>query len=112
MLLREIIRNITNQCTQKDKLESYLVNPATDNEQQTTNNFFMNVLITGASRGIGFELGKYFSSHGATTLFLLSRNKEKISQLKSECEKINPEIKIVLLPFSLEEEGSFDPRAA
>ena len=66
----------------------------------------MNVLVTGASRGIGNELGKFFSEKAAV-LFLLSRDEKKLSELKTECEKINPKAKIVLLPFSLEDEKSF-----
>lgn len=39
-----------------------------------------NILITGASSGIGFELAKQLSNYN-TTLFLLARRKEKLDEL-------------------------------
>lgn len=68
----------------------------------------MHILITGASRGIGYELAKYFAVNGAEKIFLLSRNHSKIQHLNKECLLLNPKIKIVELPFSLEDENSFD----
>ncbi|MEI7595131.1 MAG: 3-oxoacyl-ACP reductase FabG [Bacteroidota bacterium] len=43
-------------------------------------------LITGASRGIGRAIALKFAENGISTLVLLSRNFEKLSELKSEIE--------------------------
>ena len=47
----------------------------------------MNILISGASSGIGYELAKEFSIRGHSIL-ALSRNKEKLLTLKSHSGKI------------------------
>lgn len=90
MLLRAITRNITR------------------NNTPNANTARMNILVTGASRGIGYELGKLFAQHGAKNIFLLSRDEKKLKQLKKECSSINPGAKIHLLPFSLTGEKNFD----
>jgi len=59
----------------------------------------MNVVITGASRGIGFELANLFLDEGHKVL-AISRNKEKLTALKNKGASI--------LPFDLCEE-SFTP---
>lgn len=45
----------------------------------------MNVIITGASRGIGFETVKYFARKENMQVFALSRNKSALGRLASEC---------------------------
>ena len=62
----------------------------------------MKVIITGASRGIGYELVKKFSYEERMKLYIISRNKEKLEFLKSECLKINPHTDISIIPADLE----------
>ncbi len=49
----------------------------------------MNIVVTGASRGIGYELVKQFSANGSNTIFAVSRNLEKLEQLKKDCPNAN-----------------------
>ena len=44
----------------------------------------MNVLITGASRGIGFALTQQFIDHPQYRVLAISRNTEELNQLKEE----------------------------
>jgi 3-oxoacyl-[acyl-carrier protein] reductase len=45
----------------------------------------MNIVITGASRGIGSELVKKISADKTNTVFAVSRNEQKLEKLKEEC---------------------------
>ena len=58
----------------------------------------MNIIITGASRGIGRETVKAFAKHGNHRIIAISRNSEKLEILKSECRALNPGSEVV--PFS------------
>ena len=49
-----------------------------------------NVLITGASSGIGAELARKFAREGAR-LFLLARNMERLGRIAKECQTIGAE---------------------
>jgi len=49
----------------------------------------MNVIITGASRGIGFESVKYFARKNNMQVFALSRNKSSLGRLATECAGLN-----------------------
>ena len=51
----------------------------------------MNVVITGASRGIGYELAKIFISTKANHVVALSRNMEKLKKLAEESSRIKAE---------------------
>ncbi len=47
----------------------------------------MNVLITGASKGIGAELVKQFAAESNNNIIAISRASDKLNQLSQYCEK-------------------------
>lgn len=49
----------------------------------------MNIIVTGASKGIGREIVKYLNKSPEHRIFAVSRNKEKLNTLKTECS--NPD---------------------
>jgi short-subunit dehydrogenase len=57
----------------------------------------MKIVVTGASRGIGFELVKQFSAAADNTVFAVSRNLSKLEQLKKECINDN----VIIIPCDL-----------
>jgi short-subunit dehydrogenase len=63
----------------------------------------MVVIITGASRGIGFETAKYFARMKNTEVFALSRNKAGLGQLASECAGLNKSSRVYPLVFDLDD---------
>ena len=62
----------------------------------------MIVMITGASRGIGFETAKYFARLKNTEIFALSRNKAALGQLVTECAGLNKTSNVHPLAFDLD----------
>ena len=46
---------------------------------------FKNILITGASSGIGAALAIHYANMGAATLFLCGRNKERLENVAEKC---------------------------
>lgn len=67
-----------------------------------------NILITGASQGIGFELAKEFAKNDNFNLYLVSRNKKKLEKLKLELNKINSNVNSYSLSIDLSKEGAID----
>ncbi|MBE6452616.1 MAG: SDR family NAD(P)-dependent oxidoreductase [Alphaproteobacteria bacterium] len=55
---------------------------------------FKNILITGASSGIGEALALYYASHGAENLFLCGRNLQRLEAVAQNCRK-NSHIKVI-----------------
>lgn len=49
----------------------------------------MNIVVTGASRGIGYELVKSLSTNSAHTIFAVSRDGKLLDRLKNECKNKN-----------------------
>ncbi len=60
----------------------------------------MNIIVTGASRGIGFQLVKAFVREGHAVV-AIARNEEKLNVLLSECQKEVPEARVYPLSFDL-----------
>ena len=59
-----------------------------------------NILITGASSGLGWGMAKEFAAQGAN-LALCARRTDKLEELKSELETNHPNIKVSILPLEL-----------
>ena len=60
------------------------------------------VIVTGASRGIGFELVQKYAEAGHEVI-ALSRNSDRLEQLKEACLQLNPKAQVHILPFDLAE---------
>lgn len=45
----------------------------------------MNIIVTGASRGIGYELVKLLSTDSKHSIIAISRNGQRLKQLKEDC---------------------------
>ena len=54
-------------------------------DRKKTKSLIMNIVVTGASRGIGYELVKLLSADTNNTIIAVSRNGQKLDQLKKEC---------------------------
>ena len=61
----------------------------------------MNIIITGASRGIGREIAKIFAANKENLIIVISRSKDKLISLKTECRDKGTG-KIIPLVFDLE----------
>ena len=61
----------------------------------------MHVIVTGASKGIGNALAREFAKLPKIELYLISRSESRLEILAEECRKINPNAKIIVVPFDL-----------
>lgn len=59
-----------------------------------------NVIVTGASRGIGFELVQKYIETGHEVI-ALSRNSDRLEELKEACFQLNPLTQVHIIPFDL-----------
>ena len=61
----------------------------------------MNVIVTGASRGIGRETAKLFALEKKAHTLAISRNRERLNSLKEECLAENPSVSLFPIPYDL-----------
>lgn len=69
----------------------------------------MNIIITGASTGIGYETALLFSSNSKNKIIVIARSKDKLLKLQEESLKNKPQTisNIIPLPFDLEKIDSY-----
>jgi 3-oxoacyl-[acyl-carrier protein] reductase len=61
----------------------------------------MNIIITGTSSGIGYEMVKLFAKESTHTIIAISRNQPKLEKLKKECQQINPTSSVKIISYDL-----------
>lgn len=61
----------------------------------------MNILITGASKGIGRAITMAFCKKGHHNLFLVARSNLLLNQLRNQCKEINPDCYIADYQFDM-----------
>lgn len=61
----------------------------------------MNIIVTGASRGIGNELVKKFAETGDHQIIAISRNVKKLEALKNTCLATNKASRVFPVPFDI-----------
>lgn len=67
----------------------------------------MNIIITGASRGIGYETAKRFATIGDNNIVAIARNESKLKELKNECARENTKTQLFPIVFDLENSNSY-----
>lgn len=63
----------------------------------------MNALLTGASRGIGYNTALSLCEIGLDNLVLVSRNAEGLNKLKQACERISKDTNIICIKADITE---------
>lgn len=61
----------------------------------------MNIIITGAGKGIGFEVVKVLARHKQNQIVAISRNGRALKELVSDCLRLYPEAKVIPYEFDL-----------
>jgi short-subunit dehydrogenase len=61
----------------------------------------MNIIVTGASRGIGFEVVKMLAKHKQNHIVAISRNGPALKELVVESQRLYPEAKVTPYEFDL-----------
>jgi 3-oxoacyl-[acyl-carrier protein] reductase len=72
----------------------------------------MNVVITGASRGIGFQLALEFAERGATKIIGVSRNYKQLCHLREICHEKYPKTDFVAVAYDLQGIMQNEPQLA
>lgn len=63
----------------------------------------MNIIITGASKGIGFQLVKLFANNETNKVLAIARSKNLLQDLKHECIVQNKESNVIPIQFDIED---------
>lgn len=73
----------------------------------------MNIIVTGASRGIGYQVVKAFAEDKDNNILAIARNKPALNELKRTCRSEGLHGKVFSLPYDLgtpELEKGLEPR--
>ncbi len=62
----------------------------------------MNVIITGASKGIGYQLAKLFAKDENNAVLAIARSENLLNELKNECIRQNIRNKLKTITFDIE----------
>jgi short-subunit dehydrogenase len=62
----------------------------------------MNIVVTGASRGIGFQLVLEFAKRGASKIIGVSRNYKQLCHLKDVCHEKYPDTEFIAVAYDLQ----------
>jgi NAD(P)-dependent dehydrogenase (short-subunit alcohol dehydrogenase family) len=68
----------------------------------------MNIIVTGASRGIGYELVKIVSADSTHTVIAVARNEAKLLHLKNACFNSNSVSKVIAIACDLSNENEIE----
>jgi short-subunit dehydrogenase len=61
----------------------------------------MNIIVTGASRGIGYQLARRFALGHSMKIVAIARDKDALEKLKSENNNCNGKVQVFPLAFDL-----------
>jgi len=71
-----------------------------------------NILITGASKGLGRQLALDFAREGAASISLVARNADRLYQVREEIRDLSPRAKVLALPADLRHSKAVERVAA
>ena len=63
----------------------------------------MDIIVTGAGKGIGYETVRFFSRNKNNHIVAISKSGHELKHLVNECKKINPECKVTPYEFDLQQ---------
>lgn len=66
----------------------------------------MNIVITGASKGIGYEMVKQFASSNSNKIYAISRNQFNLDELVCQCINVEPNCQIRAMAFDISKQES------
>lgn len=72
----------------------------------------MNVVITGASKGIGFHLAQEFAKRGASKIVGIARNYKQLCHLKEICHEKYPKTDFIAVAYDLQGIMQNEPQLA
>jgi len=61
----------------------------------------MNIVITGASQGIGYATAVELAKNGSHTIICISRNEAKLKYLQNEIDRLSSNTTMIPMPFDL-----------
>jgi NAD(P)-dependent dehydrogenase (short-subunit alcohol dehydrogenase family) len=63
----------------------------------------MDIIVTGAGKGIGYETVRFFARNKNNHIVAISRSGNELKHLINECKKINPDSKVTPYEFDLQQ---------